>query len=69
MRGLVQSGHADQVAPVAARINGYGNPHAAARQDAIRQALSRLVAVPFAADFSGSTIIYDKGSEWRTEAP
>jgi D-glycero-alpha-D-manno-heptose-7-phosphate kinase len=39
------------------------------RQDAISQALSRLVAVPFAADFTGSTIIYDKGSEWRTEAP
>lgn len=36
------------------------------RQDAVRLALAHLVAVPFAADFSGSTIIYDKGDEWRT---
>lgn len=36
------------------------------RQEAVRRALSHLVSVPFAADFSGSTIIYEKGSEWRT---
>lgn len=39
------------------------------RQEAVRRALSHLVGVPFAADFSGSTIIYDKGSEWRTARP
>lgn len=36
------------------------------QQDAVRRALTHLVAVPFAIDFSGSTIIYDKGDEWRT---
>jgi D-glycero-alpha-D-manno-heptose-7-phosphate kinase len=36
------------------------------RQDAVRRALAHLVAVPFTADFTGSTIIYDKGDEWRT---
>ncbi|MDP1963543.1 MAG: hypothetical protein Q8K93_15215 [Reyranella sp.] len=36
------------------------------RQDAVQRVLSHLVPVPFAVDFSGSTIIYDKGDEWRT---
>ncbi len=35
------------------------------RQSAVRRALSNLVAVPIAIDFTGSTIIYDKGDEWR----
>lgn len=34
------------------------------KQAAVREALSHLVSVPLAVDFTGSSIIYDKAAEW-----